>query len=85
MYVVATVRAETIQNALTVPAAAVLRDAENQPFIYVVNQNNEFVRRPVTLGVSTEGNTQLLSGIASGERVLGDGSLFLQFANSSQR
>jgi cobalt-zinc-cadmium efflux system membrane fusion protein len=85
MYVVATVRAETIQNALTVPSAAVLRDAENQPFVFVVNENNEFVRRPVTLGVSTKDNTQLVSGVVPGEHVLGDGSLFLQFANSSQR
>jgi cobalt-zinc-cadmium efflux system membrane fusion protein len=85
MYVVATVQAETIQNALTVPAAAVLRDAENQPFVYVVNQNNEYGRRAVTLGVSDRGNTQLLSGVKPGDHVVGDGSLFLQFANSVQR
>jgi multidrug efflux pump subunit AcrA (membrane-fusion protein) len=79
------VQAETIQNALTVPAAAVLRDAENQPFVYVVNQNNEYGRRAVTLGVSDQGNTQLLSGVKPGDHVVGDGSLFLQFANSVQR
>ncbi|MGA3127858.1 MAG: efflux RND transporter periplasmic adaptor subunit [Candidatus Korobacteraceae bacterium] len=85
MYVFATVQAETIQNALTVPAAAVLRDAENQPFVYVVNQNNEYGRRSVTLGVSAEGNTQIVSGVTAGDRVVGDGSVFLQFANSVQR
>jgi RND family efflux transporter MFP subunit len=85
MYVVATVRAETIENALTVPTAAVLRDTENQPFVYVITNNNEFGRRAVTLGVSDEGNTQLLSGVKPGDRVVGDGSLFLQFANSAQR
>ena len=85
MYVVATVQAETIPNALTVPAAALLRDAENQPFVYVLNQNNKFGRRAVTLGVSDGVNTQLLSGVAPGDRVVGDGSLFLQFANSVQR
>jgi membrane fusion protein, heavy metal efflux system len=85
MYVVATVQAETIQNALTVPAAAVLRDAENQPFVYVVDQNHKFARRAVTLGESDGNHTQLNSGIAAGEHVVGDGSLFLQFANSAQR
>jgi cobalt-zinc-cadmium efflux system membrane fusion protein len=85
MYVVATVQAETIQNALTVPAAAVLRDAENQPFVYVVNQNNEYGRRQVTLGVSAGGNLQIVSGVSSGDRVVGDGGVFLQFANSAQR
>jgi len=85
MYVVATVQAETIQNALTVPTAAVLRDAENQPFIYVVNPNNEYGRRAVTLGVNDGENTQLLSGAKAGDRVVGDGSLFLQFATSVQQ
>jgi len=85
MYVVTTVQAATIQNALTVPAAAVLRDAENQPFVYVVDQNNKIARRAVTLGESTGGNTQLNSGVTTGERVVGDGSLFLQFATTAQR
>jgi cobalt-zinc-cadmium efflux system membrane fusion protein len=85
MYVVATVQAGAIRNALTVPSAAVLRDTENQPFVYVVNQNNEFARRAVTLGESVGGNTQLVSGVTTGEHVVGDGSLFLQFANTLQR
>jgi len=85
MYVVATVQAAAIQNALTVPTAAVLRDEENQPFVYVVNQNNQCGRRAVTLGVSDETKTQLLSGVSPGDHVVGDGSLFLQFANSVQR
>jgi cobalt-zinc-cadmium efflux system membrane fusion protein len=85
MYVTATVRAGTIPNALTVPAAAVLRDAENQPFVYVVNQNNEFARRPVTIGETYSGNTQLTSGVVAGDRIVGDGSLFLQFADSLQK
>ena len=34
MYVVATVNAGTIQNAIALPDAAVLRDSENQPFVY---------------------------------------------------
>jgi len=85
MYVDAMVRAGTIKDALTVPAAAILRDAENQPFVYAVNGNNEFARRTVTLGESFDGNTQLTSGVAPGDRIVGDGSLFLQFAGSLQR
>jgi multidrug efflux pump subunit AcrA (membrane-fusion protein) len=34
MYVVATVNAGTIPNAIALPDAAVLRDTENQPFVY---------------------------------------------------
>jgi cobalt-zinc-cadmium efflux system membrane fusion protein len=38
----------------------------------------------VELGESQNGQTQILNGISVGERVVGDGSLFLQFANSLQ-
>jgi membrane fusion protein, heavy metal efflux system len=84
MYVNASVRAGTLNGALTVPSAAVLRDSENQPFVYVAGSNNNFARRSVTIGASGDGNIQLTSGVAPGERVVGDGSLFLQFANSLQ-
>src|SRR5215467_10846600 len=52
MYVAATVRAAALQNVLTVPDAAVLRDTENQPFVYVQTGPAEFSRRQVTLGDS---------------------------------
>ncbi len=85
MYVVATVNAGTIQNAIAVPDAAVLRDSENQPFVYIEAAPNQFGRRPVTLGESLKGQTQINSGLRPGDRVIGNGSLFLQFANSFQR
>ena len=87
MYVTVTVAAGAIKNALTLPDSAVLRDAENQPFVYVsVNQaNHQFARRMVKLGESNHGVTQILDGVKPGEQVVGDGSLFLQFANSLQQ
>lgn len=85
MYVVATVDAGTIQNAIAVPDSAVLRDSENQPFVYIGVSSNQFGRRAVTLGESLKGQTQITSGLSPGDRVIGNGSLFLQFANSLQR
>lgn len=82
MYVTATVVAGKIDNALLVPDAAVLRDAENEPFVYVATGQDQFARRPVKLGQSSDGKTQIISGLQPGERVAGDGSLFLQFASS---
>ncbi|HET9789792.1 MAG TPA: efflux RND transporter periplasmic adaptor subunit [Candidatus Angelobacter sp.] len=82
MYVTATVVAGKIDNALLVPDAAVLRDAENEPFVYVTAGQDQFTRRPVTLGQSSDGKTQIVSGLKPGEQVAGDGSLFLQFASS---
>ena len=85
MYVVATVNAGTIHNAMVLPDASVLRDSENQPFVYAAVSSNQFGRRPVTLGESMNGQTEITSGLKPGDRVIGDGSLFLQFANSLQR
>jgi membrane fusion protein, heavy metal efflux system len=85
MYVVATVDAGTIQNAIAVPDSAVLRDGENQPFVYAEVSTNQFGRRAVTLGESLKGRTQVITGLNPGDRIIGDGSLFVQFANSLQR
>jgi membrane fusion protein, heavy metal efflux system len=83
MYVTATVYAGAA-NALTVPDAAVLRDSENQPFVYVQMGPNKFARRVVNAGDSQDGRTLIRDGLKEGERVVGDGSLFLQFQNSLQ-
>src|SRR5580693_6541824 len=85
MYVVAIVNAGTIPNAIALPDAAVLRDSENQPFVYAAVSPNQFGRRSVTLGESLNGQTEITSGLKAGDRVIGNGSLFLQFANSLQR
>jgi cobalt-zinc-cadmium efflux system membrane fusion protein len=85
MFVTVNVRASTISNALTVPDSAVLRDSENMPFVYVLSANNQAARRPVTIGESQGGKTQILTGLQAGDRIIGDGSLFLQFQNSLQR
>jgi cobalt-zinc-cadmium efflux system membrane fusion protein len=85
MYVVATVRAGKVPNAIALPDAAILRDNENQPFVYAAVSPNQFGRRPVTLGESVDGRTEVTSGVKPGDEVIGNGSLFLQFANSLQR
>ncbi len=85
MYVVATVSAGTIPNAIALPDAAVLRDTENQPFVYAAASANQFGRRAVRLGESLNGQTEITSGLKAGDLVVGNGSLFLQFENSLQR
>jgi cobalt-zinc-cadmium efflux system membrane fusion protein len=85
MYVTAVVNAGTLPNAIALPDAAILRDSENQPFVYAATSGGQFGRRSVTLGESLNGQTEITSGVNSGDQVIGDGSLFLQFANSLQR
>jgi cobalt-zinc-cadmium efflux system membrane fusion protein len=84
MYCTATVTAGILSSALVVPNASVLRDDDNQPFLYVLSGQNQFGRRDVELGEVQDGQTQIVKGISAGDRVVGNGSLFLQFANSLQ-
>ena len=84
MYCVATITAGTIANAIAVPDSSILRDDENQPFVYLAAGSNQFGRQQVEIGQSENGKTQILKGLSPGEKVVGNGSLFLQFANSLQ-
>jgi len=84
MYVTTTVQAGALRNALTVPDAAILRDSENQPFVYVQTSPNQFARRTVKVSESQSGRVVVQDGLKEGEHVVGDGSLFLQFKNSLQ-
>jgi membrane fusion protein, heavy metal efflux system len=85
MYVTATVQTGKIQNALAVPDSAILRDSENEPFVYAEVAPNQYGKRSVSLGERQGGQTQITSGVRPGDHIIGDGSLFLQFANSLQR
>lgn len=85
MYVTAIVVAGTIPKAITVPVASVMRNTENQPFVYVQTGTAQFSRRMVEIGEIQSGRIQILSGLSAGEKVVADGSLFLQFQNSLQK
>ena len=84
MYCTVTVTAGSLSNAIAVPDASVIRDDNNQPYVYVAVGVNQFGRRDIEIGQSEHGVTQVLKGLSAGDRVVGDGSLFLQFANSLQ-
>ena len=84
MYCTVSVAAGSFSNVIAVPDSSILRDDNNQPFVYIANGANQFGRRDVELGASQNGQIQILKGISAGDRVVGDGSLFLQFANSLQ-
>jgi cobalt-zinc-cadmium efflux system membrane fusion protein len=84
MYCTVSVAAGSFSNVIAVPDSSILRDDNNQPFVYVANGANQFGRRDVELGANQNGLRQILKGISVGDRVVSDGSLFLQFANSLQ-
>jgi cobalt-zinc-cadmium efflux system membrane fusion protein len=70
------------RDVLVVPTSAVLYDTENLPFVYVEVEPGKFGQRSVTIGTQQNGMTEITQGLKESERVVTQGSLFLQFANS---
>ena len=84
MYVEAVIHTGMRNNILTVPVAAVLHDAQNEPFVYIEVEPGKFAQRDITVGTQQDTLVQVLSGVKEGERVVSDGSVFLQFATTYQ-
>jgi membrane fusion protein, heavy metal efflux system len=84
MYVDAVIHTRTRNNVLAVPVSAVLRDAQNEPIVYVEAQPGRFAQRIVTIGVQQDADVEILSGLTKGENVVSEGSIFLQFASTYQ-
>ncbi len=73
---------KTTHDALVIPTSAVLYDTENLPFVYVQVEPGKFAQRSITLGEQRNDQTEVASGLAEADRVVAQGSVFLQFANS---
>jgi cobalt-zinc-cadmium efflux system membrane fusion protein len=82
LFVDVTVQDKARRTVLVVPTAGVLYDEQNFPFVYVDAGQGKFVQRIVTLGAQQGDDMEVVSGLKPGERVVGQGSLFLQFANT---
>lgn len=82
MFVHVSIESGRTSTGLFVPVSAVLRDDENLPFVYVALPDGSFARRHVTLGYRDSQNYEVTSGLASGDRIVADGAIFLQFMQS---
>jgi len=79
MYVDVSIESGRVSTGLLAPVSAVLRDDQNLPFVYLALPDGSFARRHVTLGYRDSQNYDVTSGLASGDRVVADGAIFLQF------
>lgn len=82
MFVRVAIRSRRARTGLLVPASAVLRDAQNLPFVFVASAGGTFVRRPVQLGGHVGPNLEVTGGLALGDTLITQGGLFLQFAEN---
>jgi cobalt-zinc-cadmium efflux system membrane fusion protein len=80
MYVNVAIHSARERRGLLVPISAVERDEDNRPFVFVGLGNSRFERRTVTLGHRVDEHYEITEGLASGDQVVSEGELFLQFA-----
>jgi cobalt-zinc-cadmium efflux system membrane fusion protein len=82
MYVDASITPQRAEKAMILPATAVLRDSDNLPFVYVQAEAAGFARRHIDLGDQVGGSFVVRSGVSPGEKVVADGAIFVQFADT---
>src|SRR6476646_5302982 len=82
MFVDLSIESGRVSTGLLVPVSAVLRDDQNLPFVYVALPDGSFARRHVTLGYRDSQNEDVTSGLQSGDKIVSNGALFLQFMQS---
>ncbi len=82
MYVTVNLRSHDARKGLLVPVSAVLRDDEDLPFVYVVESDGSYARRSVSLGTRVGDRYVIPEGLHPGDKVVVDGSIFLQFIQS---
>src|SRR6185437_3888244 len=81
MFVRVEIKSSHEHTGLLVPTSSVMRDDENLPFVFVA-AGNAYARRRIDLGPRVGDQYQVTSGLAAGDRVVTEGALFLQFAES---
>ena len=64
---------DSLVGQLTVPNVAI-QNGQQGTFVYVVDDRSRVHLKPVQAGITTQTSTQILSGIADGERVVVDGT-----------
>jgi cobalt-zinc-cadmium efflux system membrane fusion protein len=77
MYVEVELTDPSAPPGLTVPSAAVVSAGERR-FVFVFEGRGRFRRQPVVPGPERSGKTEILSGLASGQKVVVEGGLLLQ-------
>jgi cobalt-zinc-cadmium efflux system membrane fusion protein len=79
MYVTVRIQSRQESAGLLVPVSAILRDDENLPFVYVIQPDGSFARRPVTLGYRAGDRYDIPEGLQAGDRIVVEGAIFVQF------
>ncbi len=82
MYVRVLIHSQHEASGLLIPVAAILRDDENLPFVYLEQSDGSFARRHVALGYRNGDRYEIPSGLQAGEKVVVEGGIFVRFIQS---
>ena len=82
MYVQVVLHASSEEHGILIPVSAVLRDEQNLPFVFVEAPGGGFARRQITVGSRVGDQFDVHSGLKEGDRIIAEGGLFIQFAQS---
>lgn len=82
MYVRVSIKSNANRSGILIPTSAVQRDDENLPFVFVEAANGTYGRQRLTLGERVGDRYEVLSGLTGGVKIVADGALFIQFAES---
>lgn len=83
MLVNVTFRGTRQREGILVPVAAVLRDDDNLPYVYLgTTDRDRFLRRRISLGGRTGDFYEVTAGLKAGEVVVTQGALYLDVAGS---
>lgn len=79
MYVHVLIQSRQESTGALVPVAAILRDDENLPFVYVVQPDGSYARQHVTLGYRAGDQFDIGTNLRAGDRIVVEGGIFVQF------
>ena len=72
----------SVAPTVVIPATAVIREG-SRSFVYVQRKENQFEKRPITLGPSTGEMDEVETGLKPGEIIVSEGALLLRAAGAS--
>jgi cobalt-zinc-cadmium efflux system membrane fusion protein len=81
MFVRVEIKSATEHHGILIPVSSVLRDEQNLPFVFVV-MGKGYGRRRITLGTRVGDQYEATGGLAAGDKIVSEGALFLQFAET---
>jgi cobalt-zinc-cadmium efflux system membrane fusion protein len=77
MFATITLLVEDVEQALTIPASAVITEGERS-FVYVALNDRTFARRPVEVAADSRDTRRVVHGLSAGDRIVTTGAVLLR-------